>query len=495
MILFCRVRLLLRSFTVAIAFLSAVSAQEGWQLVWSDEFSGAAKTAPDPTKWAYDTGGGGWGNQELEIYTTSTDNAFLDGNGNLVIRALKTSAGGYTSARLKTQGKFTTTYGKIEARMKIPFGQGMWPAFWMLGSDITTAGWPACGEIDIMENIGKEPSIIHGTVHGPGYSGGNGIGHPYALASRRVADDFHTFTVIWSPGKVEFQVDSNSYFTVTPASLPAGKTWVYDKPFFMLLNLAVGGGWPGYPDATTQFPQDLTVDYVRVYRLASGPAIHAGGILDAASANSALAPGSLSSLFGVGLADDVHDGLFDTASNAFPKSVSGISVTVNGDPAPVTYISPAQINFQIPWQTPVGTPVDVRVIRNDVVSGSQTIVLSNTAPSAFAANGAAILTCPENNVKAGAACTLWGNGFGATLPAQTTGAPSPAAASTVNQCRLNIGGVDATVLYCGSAPGLVIAQLNFVHPSGVSGTNGLTNAILTVGGNSSLLVVPSPAGA
>src|SRR5437879_227778 len=230
----------------------ATSAQTPWRLVWSDEFEGPANSVPDQTKWAYDTGATGWGNQELENYTKSPDNASLDGNGNLVIRAVRT-ASGYTSGRLKTQGKFTTTYGKIEARMRIPYGQGLWPAFWMLGSDIDAVGWPGCGEIDIMENIGREPSINHGSMHAPGYSGGNSMTALYTLPNaQKFSDGFYTFSIVWSPQAVEFFVDGNSYEKVTPASIPPGTKWVFNKPFFLLLNVAVGGGWQGPPDQLTQ---------------------------------------------------------------------------------------------------------------------------------------------------------------------------------------------------------------------------------------------------
>jgi len=183
-----------------------------------------------------------------------------------VIQAIAEPGGKYTSARLKTQGLAAFTYGRIEARIQVPFGQGIWPAFWMLGADITSAGWPRCGEIDIMENIGKEPTIVHGTVHGPGYSGGNGIGSPYSLpGGQAFSADFHVYAVEWDQATVEFQVDGHVYKRVTPAELPAGTQWVYGHPFFLLLNLAVGGNWPGYPDATTKFPQRMLVDYVRVY--------------------------------------------------------------------------------------------------------------------------------------------------------------------------------------------------------------------------------------
>jgi beta-glucanase (GH16 family) len=244
----------------------------GWSLAWSDEFDRPEGSAPDPAKWTYDIGGNGWGNDELETYTDRLQNAHIRG-GALVITALAEQYTGrdgitrpYTSARLLTKTKFSQEYGRFEARIKIPYGQGLWPAFWMLGDNIDQVGWPACGEIDIFENIGKEPGIVHGTVHGLGYSGSGGIGGPYSLPSgARFADDFHVFAVEWEPKAVRFYVDGNVYHTVTPASLPAGTKWVYDHPFFLLLNVAVGGNWPGNPDATTTFPQSMTVDYVRVY--------------------------------------------------------------------------------------------------------------------------------------------------------------------------------------------------------------------------------------
>jgi beta-glucanase (GH16 family) len=241
-------------------------AENPWQLAWSDEFNGSDGSLPDPAKWVMETGNWGWGNQELENYTDRAVNA-QQKSGNLVITALKENYGGsaYTSARIKTQGLFEHTYGRVEARIKIPFGEGIWPAFWMLGADIATNPWPACGEIDIMENIGKEASIVHGTIHGPGYSGGNGIGSAYSLSSGRFADDFHVYAIEWSANEIKFFVDQTLYATRTPADLPAGKTWVYQHKFFIILNVAVGGGWPGNPDATTTFPQTMLVDYVRVY--------------------------------------------------------------------------------------------------------------------------------------------------------------------------------------------------------------------------------------
>jgi len=241
------------------------STTTGYNLVWSDEFNGPAGSAVDNTKWTFDVGGTGWGNNELEYYTNGTNNAALDGAGNLVITAKKESMSGkdYTSARIKTQGLKTFTYGRIEARMKIAQGQGIWPAFWMLGEDIGTNPWPACGEIDIMENIGKEPNILHATIHGPGYSAGEGPTKQYMLPAP-VASAFHVFAIEWEMNAIRWYVDGTLYSTKTPADLPNGSNWVYSHPFFIILNLAVGGGWPGNPDNTTTFPQTLQVDYVRV---------------------------------------------------------------------------------------------------------------------------------------------------------------------------------------------------------------------------------------
>lgn len=248
-------------------------ALSSYKLVWSDEFSGPDGSSPDSSKWTYDIGGNGWGNSELEYYTNRKQNAQLLG-GNLVITAQKeTYAGadgvtrGYTSGRLKTEGFFTEAYGRFEARIKIPAGQGMWPAFWMLGNNIETIQWPKCGEIDIMENIGKEPSAVHGSLHGPSTAASTSdTTATFTLpAGQTFASDFHIYAVEWEPGAVRFYVDSNLYSTVNASEWPAGGTWVFDHPFFILLNVAVGGNWPGSPDSTTVFPQQMLVDYVRVY--------------------------------------------------------------------------------------------------------------------------------------------------------------------------------------------------------------------------------------
>jgi beta-glucanase (GH16 family) len=247
-----------------------------WTLVWSDEFNSPDGSRPDAAKWKFEVGGDGWGNHELEYYTNRPENSFIRG-GNLVIQALKENFTGpnhvtreYTSARMTTQGRFEQAYGRFEARIKIPRGQGLWPAFWLLGNDIGKIGWPGCGEIDIMENIGKEPSLVHGSLHGPGYSGDGGYTSEYKFPGGvHFFDDFHVFAIEWEPKVVRFFVDQELYATFTPARLPAGMNWVFDHPFFIILNVAVGGDWPGAPDSTSVFPQTMLVDYVRVYKLRS----------------------------------------------------------------------------------------------------------------------------------------------------------------------------------------------------------------------------------
>jgi beta-glucanase (GH16 family) len=253
------------------AATAAAQTRPGWSLVWADEFTQADGTSPDGSKWVFDTGATGWGNRELQYYTSRTDNVRVE-QGQLVIEAKRESHLGsdYTSGRLKTLGKWAWTFGRFEARIKIPRTQGIWPAFWMLGANIGTARWPNCGEIDIMENIGREPGIVHGTLHGPGYSGGSGIGAPSTLpGGGAFADDFHVYAVEWTPTQITWFVDDRQYFSVTPSNLPAGAKWVFDQPQFILLNVAVGGNWPGYPDGTTVLPQRMIVDYVRVYAPAS----------------------------------------------------------------------------------------------------------------------------------------------------------------------------------------------------------------------------------
>jgi beta-glucanase (GH16 family) len=242
----------------------------GWTLTWSDEFDGPDGSAPDPTKWQNDVGGGGWGNKELEYYTDGTANVVVQG-GNLVITATPSGAAQYTcwygpceytSARVNSAASFTQQYGRFEARAQVPFGQGLWPAFWLLGNDVGTVGWPACGEIDVMENVGYLPSEVWGSLHAPHFNATLG----YVLTSGRFADDFHVFAIEWEPGAIRFYVDDRLYETLAPASATAqGGTWAFDRPFFLILNVAVGGNWPGSPDSTTTFPQTMKVDWVRAY--------------------------------------------------------------------------------------------------------------------------------------------------------------------------------------------------------------------------------------
>ncbi|BDH06175.1 MULTISPECIES: RICIN domain-containing protein [Streptomyces] len=264
---------------------------------FSDSFDGPAGSAVDGSKWTLETGDN-VNNHERQYYTSGTKNAALDGQGHLVITAKRENPANYqcwygscqyTSARLNTSGKFNAQYGHVEARMKIPRGQGMWPAFWMLG---TPVNWPDSGEIDVMENVGFEPSTVHGTIHGPGYSGSGGIGAGYSLPNGQAfADAFHTYAVDWAPDSITWTVDGNVYQRRTPADL-GGRTWVFNKPFFLILNLAVGGYWPGDPDGSTQFPAQLVVDSVSVTTSGGstgGKAIRglAGKCADVAAANSA----------------------------------------------------------------------------------------------------------------------------------------------------------------------------------------------------------------
>jgi uncharacterized protein (TIGR03437 family) len=509
-----------------VGLTAAAQTTSGWQLVWSDEFNGAAGTAPDPTKWNFDLGGGGWGNGELEVYTNSTSNAFQDGNGNLVIRVIKDVQGRYTSARLQTgaPGASTKTtdlswqYGRIEARIKLPFGKGVWPAFWMLGEDISTTPWPGCGEIDIMENFGafnNNATLNNGTAHGPGYSGAAGLGSSYALPfGETVFDDYHVYAIEWSPDSVVWYVDGASYRSLTPASLPAGARWVCDAPFFLLLDLAVGGPhtFLGTPDSSVTFPQDLLVDYVRVYQSATipatTPAINPGRVVNVASYLGAISPGSLAAVYGNNLADGVHSP--QKLDGSFPTSAAGVTVSVNGVNAPIIYISPMQINFQVPWGTAPGLAVPVKVTWNGADSNVEFVTIASTAsPSFFLnefVNGVAWVTgnvadgCPtpasECSVKAGSTYQLWANGLGPKMSPLQDGVPAPPVALPVSggtaSCQLTIGGQPALVLYCGAAPTEIIDQVNFTYPAGVAATSPYVGATLTINGATSHFRVPSP---
>ncbi len=238
-----------------------------WKLVWEDEFEGPTGQLPDSTKWRFDIGTD-WGNDQLEYDTNFPENVSLDGIGNLAITAIEEDylECDYTSGRINTRGRFEHSYGRFEARIKLPVGQGIWPAFWLLGGDIGAVGWPDCGEIDIMEYRGQEPSIVHGSLHGPGYSGGGAITLSYSLVGDQFYNGFHVFAIKWDSSRITWMVDDEPYFSVTPRDLPGGTSWVFDHPFFILLNVAVGGNFVGDPDSTTVFPQTMLIDWVRVYR-------------------------------------------------------------------------------------------------------------------------------------------------------------------------------------------------------------------------------------
>jgi len=248
-----------------------------WRLTWSDEFNAPNGSSPDPAKWNIVTGGDGFGNGELETYTGRPTN-IQQRDGNLVITAQKEDLTGpdgisrnYTSARINTKGLFSQTYGRFEARIQLPIGKAIWPAFWLLGNERCTAEWPDCGEIDILESIGA-PDTIYSTLHGPGYSGRQGISTKYPLpAGESIHTSFHLYAVEWTPSDIKFFFDDHLIAHRTPADLPPNTAWIFDHPFYIILNLAVGGFWPGKPDATTTFPQQMLVDYVRVYSRKPGP--------------------------------------------------------------------------------------------------------------------------------------------------------------------------------------------------------------------------------
>jgi beta-glucanase (GH16 family) len=253
-------------------------------LVWSDEFSNStgAMAQPNSAVWTYDTGAGGWGNQELETYcawsstaspcSTASPNAYVGTDGYLHITAQQPSLGTYTSARLKSQGLFSFQYGRLEVRAQVPEAQGLWPAVWLMGNNIATVNWPACGEMDMLERVNRAgtPDWNEGSVHGTGFTGDN-LGTLYDFPSGETAAGWHTYGMIWRPGSVSYYVDdpTHPYATYTTASISgfSGSTWPFDagQSNFILLNLAVGGAWPGSPDSSTPFPAEMLIDYVRIY--------------------------------------------------------------------------------------------------------------------------------------------------------------------------------------------------------------------------------------
>jgi beta-glucanase (GH16 family) len=273
-------RLLVLGVTILFAGLAAraqsIPTVSQWKLTWADEFDGPNGSPPDRAKWNIVTGGKGFGNNELETYTARSANVRQQ-DGNLVITARKEDLTGsdgirrnFTSARINTHGRFSQAYGRFEARIKLPTGKGIWPAFWLLGDNHETNHWPNCGEIDILETIGATDTM-YSTLHGPGYSGGNGISQKFPLPAGESVATFHVYAVEWAPNEIEFFFDDHLIVRRTSADLPASTKWVYDHPFYILLNLAVGGNWPGSPDETTIFPQQMLVDYVRVYQRRNQP--------------------------------------------------------------------------------------------------------------------------------------------------------------------------------------------------------------------------------
>ncbi len=251
---------------IAISCDTAEELDRTYNLVWEDDFNGQAGALPSATNWNIELGRGpnndGWGNAELQAYTDNPANVSLDGNGNLVITAIR-NGNAFTSARINTAGKADFPYGRFEARIKTPYGPGIWPAFWMLGSNFNTVGWPQCGEIDVMELRGQEPSKIAGSIHGPGYSAGAAVTDDFSLVNDRFDADFNIFAVDWGPGFIDFFVNDNLYQRITPADVPG--EWVFDGEIFIILNVAVGGNYVGFPSPDTPFPQTMTVDYVRYY--------------------------------------------------------------------------------------------------------------------------------------------------------------------------------------------------------------------------------------
>jgi len=395
----------------------------------------------------------------------------------------------------------------------------MWPAFWMLGENYGSVGWPACGEIDIMENFGtfnNNININNGTAHGPvatGSSSDYSAGGQYKLPfGEQVDTDYHLYAIEWSANSVAFSVDGNLYYTATPSSVPAGQ-WAFNNPFFILLNVAIGGSttFLGTPNPNDPFPnQNMLVDYVRVYQAvsvsATTPVITPGQVVNAASYLGSLAPGGLATLYGANLADGTP--AID-ATNGFPSSAGGVTVSVNGVNAPLIYVSPTQINFQIPWETTPGTYVPIMVTRDGILSSIEYVsVAAPEAPSVFLSefvNGVAWVTgtgcvSTECAVEAGGNYQLWANALGPKnaalqdgMPAVYNGSLTPLEVpGSPASCQLTIGGQNASVQYCGAAPGEIIDQINFVYPAGVTSTAPYVEASLTIGGVTGNFRVPAP---
>jgi len=276
-----RATLIVAGLAVALLASGCNNQPPKWNLTWSDDFDGPAGTPPDPAYWEYEIGGSGWGNAELQFYTARPENVSLDGLGHLAIIARKEAYQGrsYTSARINTRGKFEQGLGRWEARMRLPSGMGIWPAFWLLGASFPQVGWPACGEIDIMELRGQAPGVVNGTLHATGFSGGNSLTAQYVCQEPPSCatppctplcpfnEDFHVFAVEVEADRIRFEVDGSVYQEVRQDRRPTGSAWPFSSPFFAILNVAVGGVYVGAPDVTTVFPQTMLVDYVRYYQL------------------------------------------------------------------------------------------------------------------------------------------------------------------------------------------------------------------------------------
>ena len=242
---------------------------EGWNIVWQDEFD---KDSLDLTKWSREIGGHGWGNNELQFYTDSDSNSYVE-NGNLILKAQVVPQGigsskglrYYSSARLRTYGKGDWKYGRIEVKAKVASGQGIWPAIWMLPTDWLFGGWPSSGEIDIMEHVGYDLGVIHGSVHTEAYNHKINTQRSSARKIANVDTEFHVYSIIWDKDKISFFIDDVQYFLFENDQQGNYKTWPFDQRFHLLINIAVGGDWPGNPDNSTNFPRKMLVDYVRVY--------------------------------------------------------------------------------------------------------------------------------------------------------------------------------------------------------------------------------------
>ncbi len=271
--------LLIAAFAGAPPAMAGDTAGKEWRLLWADEFNEPAGTPPNPDNWSHEIGDGssygnpGWGNDELQYYTDDPANAATDGQGNLAITVREADGSlqcyygpcKYSSARLVTRGKAEFEYGRIEARILVPAGSGVWSAFWSLGTDFEEVGWPQTGEIDFMGYVGRLPDTLYGTIHGPGHAGGDSFGDTYEY-QRSPVENYHVYAVEWQPDRIEWYVDDVHYHTATPADV--GDNWVYNDPVFLLLNIAMGGNFGGEVDPDLELPVAMLVDYVRVYEAA-----------------------------------------------------------------------------------------------------------------------------------------------------------------------------------------------------------------------------------